>query len=268
MEKDAEGMSFNSNGIDSVRAFDLPAGIRADGQYIKSPQVALVKWRSTWNDKFHQVYVNGRYSGTTLDSGQRQLIVQVPTSPECPVRIEVFAVEAEYADMDFSSELTRPPVDSGRVTITLLQSQNLPAGATAQIYFDNGTGQIDYNNPITDTPIMIWPAWQDKAGLGMSGFGIGDFGYDSAAAIGFAKGSFGHGQFGLDADTIEWTSPLLPSGTYKFGVKVRDASGRQSTGSETGSITVTPAARPAEGLSVSSFDKQTNQLVLNIENNA
>ena len=261
-------MSLNSNGIDSVRAFDLPSGIWPDGQYVKEPRVALVKWRSTWSDKFHQVYVNGRYSGTTLDKGQKQLIVPFPTSPESPVRIEVFAVEAEYADIDFSSELIMPPVDSGRVTITLLRSQNLPAGATAQIYFDNGTGQIDYNNPISDTPISIWPAWQDKAGLGMSGFGLGDFGWDSAAAVGFAKGSFGHGQFGLDADTIKWTSPLLPSGTYKFGVKVRDASGRQSTGSETGSITVISAAKPAEGLSVSSFDKQTNQLVLNIENDA
>lgn len=268
LEKDAEGMSPNNNGIDSVRAFDLPAGIWPDGQYIKEPRVALVKWRSTWSDKFHQVYVNGRYAGTTLDSGQRQLIVPFPTSPESPVRIEVFAVEAEYADKDFSSELTRPPVDSGRVTITLLRSQNLPAGATAQIYFDNGTGQIDYNNPITDTPISIWPAWQDKAGLGMSRFGLGDFGWDSAAAVGFGKGSFGHGQFGLDADTTEWTSPSLPSGIYKFGIQITDPSDRHSTTSETGPVTVTPAARPAEGLSVSSFDKQMNLLVLNIENNA
>jgi len=261
-------MSLNSNGIDSVRAFGLPAGIWPDGRYVKEPRVALVKWRSTWSDKFHQVYVNGRYAGTTLDSQQRQLLVPVPTSPQSPVRIEVFAIKAEHADTDFSSELDRPPVDSGSVTITLLRSQNLPMGASAEIYFDNGTGQIDYSNPMTNTPIRIWPAWQDKAGLGMSRFSLGDFGWDSAAAVGLGKGSFGYGQFGLDADTIKWTSPPLPSGTYKFGVKVRDASGRQSTGSETGAITVTPAARPAENLSIFSFDKQTNLLVLKIENNA
>jgi hypothetical protein len=261
-------MSLNSNGIVSVRAFDLPAGIQANGQFIKEPRVALVKWRSIWSDKFHQVYVNGRYAGTTLDRWQRQLIVPVPTSPERPIRIKAFAVDAEHADTDFSSELTKSPVDSGCVTITLLRSQNLPMGASADIYSDNGTGQIDYDKPITDTPIQIWPIWHDKAGLGMSRFGLGDFGWDSAAAIGLGKGSFGYGQFGLDADTIQWTSTPLSSGTYKFAVKIMDASGRQSTGSETGTITVTPAARPAEGLSVSSFDKQTNQLVLNIENNA
>jgi hypothetical protein len=268
MEKDTEEMSLYSDGIDSVRAFDMSAGIQTDGQYVKEPHIALVKWRSSWSNKFHQVYINGRYAGTTLDSEQRQLLVPVPTSPECPVRIEVFAVNKEYADKDFSSKLTKPAADSGRVTITLLRSQNLPMDSVAHIYFDNGAGQINYDNPITDTPIQIWSAWQDKAGFAMSRFGLSDFGWDSAAAVGFGKGSFGYGQFGLDADTIEWTSPILPSGTYKFDIKVRDASGRQSTSSETGPITVTPAARPAEGLSVTSFDKQTNQLLLNIENNA
>ena len=267
-EKDTEEMSLNSNSIDLVRAFDLPAGIWPDGRYVKEPRTALVKWRSTWSDKFHQVYVNGQYAGTTLYSQQRQLLVPVPTSPESPVRIEVLAVEAEDANTDFSSELERPLVDSGSIKITLIRSQNLPMSAFAEIYFDNGTGQIDYNNPITGKPIRIWPAWQDKAGLGMSRFGLSDFGWDSAAAVGLGKGSFGYGQFGLDADTIEWTSPPLPRGTYKFGVKIRDASGRQSTGSETGAITVTPAAKPVEGLSISSFDKQMNLLVLNIENNA
>jgi len=261
-------MSLISTGIESVRAYELPAGIWADGQCIEVPRFALVKWRSAWSDKFHQVYVNGQYAGTTLDSRQRQMVVPIPTSFESPVRIEVFAVEAEDAYTDFSNEYLRRPIDSGRVKITLLRSQNLPAGATAEIYFDNGTGQIDYDNPLTDSPIRIWPAHQDKAGFAMSGFSLGDFGYDSAASVGFAKGSFGLGQFGLDADTIEWMTPELKSGIYRFAVKVRDASDSQSSAGETGPITVTPGAKPAEGLSVSSFDKQTNQLLLRIENNA
>jgi len=255
-------MSLISNGINSVRAFGLPAGIRADGRYVEAPRAALVQWQSAWTDKLHQVYVNGRYAGTTPDSQQRQLTVPIPTSLESPVRIEVFAVEAEDAHIDFSSELVKPPADGGRVKITLLRGQNLPLGATANIYFDNGTGDIDYDSPLTVWPIRIWPAWQDKAGFAMSQFGLGDFGYDSAAAVGFAKGSFGHGQFGLDADTIQWTGPPLPSGTYRFGVKVTDTSGSQSIAGETGPVTVTPAARPAEGLSIILFDKQTNQLAL------
>jgi hypothetical protein len=259
-------MSLISDGILSLRAFALPAGIRADGRYAGAPRVSLVQWHSTWTGRLHQVYVNGRYAGTTLDDQQRQMVVPIPTSPDSPVRIEVFAVEPQDADTDFSSELIRPPAGSGRVKLSLLAGQNLPVGATANIYFDNGTGEIDYDHPLTDSPIRIWPAWQDKAGFAMGGFGLGDFGYDSAAAVGFGKGAFGHGQLGLDADTIEWTSPPLPAGAYRFGVKVTHKSGTQTSTSETQPITVTPAAKPAEGLSISSFDEQTNQLILAVRN--
>ncbi len=256
-------MSLISEGIRKVRAFELPCGIWADGGYIGAPKVALVKWRSNHSDKLHQIYVNGRFAGLTVDSQQRQEIVRIPASFEAPVRIEVFAVEARYAHIDFSGELGVPFVGGGRVKITLLRGQNLPIGATADIFFDNATGQIDYENALNDEPIRIWPAWQDKTGFGMTRFGIGDFGYDGAAAVGFAKGSFGNGQFGFDADTIEWISQPLPEGIYKFAIKITDQVGRESI-SETGQVTVTPAAKPAEQLNIASFDKQTNQMILEI----
>jgi hypothetical protein len=255
------------NGIESVRAFELPSGIRADGRCVPTPGSALVKWRSSLQNLFYQIYVNGQFAGTTLDSEQRQMVVPVPCSLESPVHIEVMGVKAEQANTDFSSELEQPQADSGHVRIVLLRSQSLPAGATAQVYFDNGTGQIDYDNPLTDGPMQIWPTWQDKAGFAMSGFGLGDFGYDSAAAVGFGRGSFGNGQFGLDADTIGWISPSLQSGTFKFGVKIADESGNQSAAGETEPITVTPAARPADALSILSFDKQANRLLLEIVEN-
>ncbi|MFH1716960.1 MAG: hypothetical protein ABIF19_06385 [Planctomycetota bacterium] len=257
-------MSLTSNGIDSVRAFELPAGISSDGKCFNETRTALVKWRSSLQDALYQVYVNARYAGVTIDSEQRQLVVPIPTSLQSPVWIEVFAVEADHAHIDFASELVRPPTDSGRVLIRLLRSQDLPIDAAVQMYFDNGTGTIDYDNPLNTSPIRIWPSRQDKAGFTMAAFGLADFGCDAAAAIGFGRGCFGCGQFGLDADTIEWTSPELPSGTYKFGVKITDKSGNQGSTFETGPITVTPAARPAEKLSVSSFDKQMNQLLLAI----
>jgi hypothetical protein len=257
-------MALIDSGIEKVRAFELPCGIWVDGRYFGSPRVALVKWRSYWADMFYQVYVNGRYAGVTVDSQQREMIVQIPTCLMAPVRIEVFAVEAEQADTDFSKEIDSPIGRTGRVRISMLRGQSLPIGATAQIYFDNGTGEINYDTPLNDSPIKVWPVWQDKAGFGMSRFGVSDFGYDSAAAVGFGRGSFGDGQFGLDADIFEWVSPPMPAGVYKFAVKIASKVGNESSGSETGEITVTPAARPAEQVSISSFDKQTNQLVLSV----
>lgn len=258
-------MALISNGIESVRAMELPCGIWANGNYVGTPRVALVQWRSSLSDVLYQIYVSSQYAGTTVDRQQRELIVPLPTCLKSAVRIEVFAVKPEQAHIDFGNEIKQPPVDSGRARISLLRSQNLPVGATALVYFDGGTGEIDYQMPLGDLPIRIWPTWQDKAGFGMSKFGASDFGYDSAAAVGFGKGSFGNGQFGLDADMIEWTSPVLTAGVYKFAVKVFDDRGNASSGSETEPIKVTPAARPAEKLSISSFDKQTNQLVLQIE---
>ncbi len=257
-------MVLIDSGIGKIRVFELPCGVWADGRYVGSPRVALVKWRSYWADMFYQVYVNGQYAGVTVDSQQREMIVQIPMCLIAPVRIEVFAVEAEQADTDFSREIDSPIGQSGRVRVSVLRGQNLPIGATAQIYFDSGTGEIDYDSPLNDSPIKVWSVWQDKAGFGMSRFGASDFGYDWAAAVGFGKGSFGNGQFGLDADIFEWLSPPMQPGVYKFAVKITSKVGNESSGSETGEITVTPAARPAEQVSVSSFDKQTNQLVLSV----
>jgi hypothetical protein len=256
-------MPLISDGVQSVRVYELPCGIRDDGRYIATPRAALVKWHSNYSDKLHQIYVNGQFAGVTVDSQQRQEIIQIPASFEAPVRIDIFAVETRYAHIDFSSELSVPSVNNGRVKITLLRGQNLPPAAVADIFFDNGTGQIDYENVFNSEPIQIWPAWQDKTGFGMATFGIGDFGYDGAAAVGFAKGSFGNGQFGFDADTIEWISPSLPAGIYKFAIKITDHAGRESI-RETGQVTVTPAAKPAEHLNIASFNKQANQMTLEI----
>jgi hypothetical protein len=257
-------MALINIGIGDVRIFELPCGIWADGAYVGSPVAALVMWQSTWEDKYYQVYVNGQYAGTTVDSQQRQMIVQMPTSFESSVRIEVFAVEPEHSLIDLSSEIESSPGQRGRVRIDMLRDQSLPIGATTRIYFDNGTGEIDYNEMLNDSPIRIWPSCQDKAGFGMSTFGAGDFGYDSAAAVGFGRGDFAQGEFGLDADTMKWTSPALLAGNYKFAVKVVDEVGNESDSSETGQVTLIPAPRPAVKVSISSFDEQTNELVFSI----
>jgi hypothetical protein len=230
-------MSLISNGIHSVRAFAMPVGIWPDGKYVALPQTALVQWRSVLNDVLYQVYVNGKHAGTTVHSSQRQMIVSVPTSFTCAVRIEVFGVQPEYSDIDLSSELSNP-LGNNRVTIVLSRDQRIPVGATIQIYFDNGTGQIDYEHPLNQTPIQVWPSWQDKAGFGMSRFGFSDFGYDSSAAVGFGKGCFGENPFGMDEDTIEWISPVLDAGIYKFAIVVFDKAGNAGNAIETEAVTL------------------------------
>jgi hypothetical protein len=257
-------MPFLREGIENVRAVFLPDAIAADGGRAAFSRTALVTWKSCLEDVLYQAYLNGCFAGATVDSQQRQLVIQIPSSFEAAVRVEVVAVEPTDAHLDFAHEIGYSAVCSARVKLTLLRSQTLPAAAVANIYFDNGTGGIDYSTPLNDAPIPLWPCWQDKAGFGLAQFGTGDFGYDAPAAIGFGKGVFGRGQFGLDADTIEWISPALPLGAYRFGVKVVDAQGNESLASETGPISIIPAARPASQLDVVTFDEQTNELTLSV----
>jgi hypothetical protein len=213
---------------------------------------------------FHQVYLNGRFAGATVDSEQRRLVVQTPRSFQSAVRVTVIAVAPADAAADFGDDLEQATVCSGRVRLRLLRSQTLPLGATANIYHDHGTGEIDYTKPVNAAPIPIWCCMQDKAGFGLARLGTGDFGFDSAAAVGFGKGALGHGQFGLDAETIEWISPMLPLGNYRFAVTITDAFGNEGPAAETSPMAVIPAARPATGLKVAAFDPQTNELVLSI----
>jgi hypothetical protein len=256
-------MSVYREGIQNVHAFVLPDGIAADGTWAAISAAAMVTWHSSHAGKLHQVYLNGRLAGVTIDSEQRRLVVQTPKSFESAVRVEVVAVDPADAHVDFADDMESPQTCS-RVRLSILRSQTLPLGARANVYFDSGTGSIDYGQPLNASPIAIWPYPQDKAGLGMSEFGASDFGYDSAACVGFGKGSFANGQFGLDTDTIEWVSPVLALGRFRFGVKVLDSHGNESAACETDPIVVVPPAKPAGALSILAFDPQTNQLTLSV----
>lgn len=257
-------MPFSREAIEDVRAHPLPDAIAPDGQSVGISRSMLVKWRSALEDKHYQVYVNGRLAGTSVDTQQRQMVVQTPSSFEAAVRIEVVSVEPADAHVDSSAQLGPTSYLSTRVRLTLLRSQSLPTAGAFNVYGDAGTGLIDYETPLNETPVPIWPCPQDKAGFGLSCFGEDDFGWDATAAVGFGKGCFGSGQFGLDADAIEWTSPVLTEGAYRFGVKVVDAAGNASAPVETAPLTIVPPARPAAKLGISSFDPQTDQLTLSV----
>jgi len=257
-------MSFLRDGIEDVRAVVLPDTVAADGRGAAFSRTALMTWKSSLDDLLYQVYADGQLAGVTVDPQQRRLVVQIPSSFKAAVHLEVVAVARTEVHRDFSNEFGSAIAHSTRAKLTLLRSQSLPLAAAANIYYDSGTGGIDYTTPLNEAPIPLWPCPQDKAGLGLAQFGLGDFGYDAPAAVGFGKGVLGQGQFGLDADTIEWTSPVLPLGAYRFGVKVVDSLGNESLACETGPVAVVRAARPASQLEIVTFEEQTNELTLRI----
>lgn len=256
-------MRLHRDGIRDVLAVPLPEAIATDGCGTAVSGAVQVTWRSSHTGMLHQVYLDGRFAGTTLDVDQRQLVVQPPSSFLAAVRVEVAAVRPQDAHLDLGSELD-PPSATGRVRLVLLQSQTLPPGARFNVYSDHGAGAIDYAAPLNASPIPVWPCPQDKAGFGMAAFGASDFGYDSPACVGFGRGRFAEGPFGMDAGAIEWISPLLPLGRHRFGVEALDASGNEGPACETSLVAVVPLPKPAAALHVASFDPQTHQLTLRI----
>lgn len=257
-------MSWLRDDIEDVRAFVLPDGIDVQGCSAAVSRFVLVAWRSDLRDRLFQVYLDHCFAGVTFDPRQRQLVVQIPSSFESAVRVEVISVKPQDAYSDFCEEIDSIASNAARVKLVLLRSQDLPIGATANVYYDRSTGDIDYAEPLNEGPIALWPCWYDKAGFGLAQFGRGDHGYDAAAAVGFARGSFGYGQFGLDAEAFQWISPALPPGRYRFGVRVTDVQGNESLATETDTIALVPSARPVTRLSIGAFDPDTEQLTLSL----
>jgi hypothetical protein len=204
----------------------------------------------------HQVYVNGRVAGVTVELTQRQMIVPIPLSQKTAVRIEVFAVEPQFADVDFSEEIDSGQTQAGRVKIEFPGTDNLPINGKVDYYLEG--------NRLNKRSIKIQPESADKGGFGMSCFGSSDFGFDGSASPGFGNGNFGLGWFGFDACLLCWQSRQLQAGNYKFAIKITDDLGNTTDEQETQTVTVIPPAQPAEGLTIKSFDKQNGKLVFQV----
>ena len=257
-------MYLTSDGIDRVRANVIGGGITGDGNNIGESLNVIVSWRDVHFDTLYQVYINGLLCGFTDDVKQRRMSLGYRSGWQSVIRIEVFAVEPQYATFDFSDEL-EPYDGGGRVKLSFARRISLPYSGSFYVYGNEGASQIDYDMPLSER-VPLWGACHDKAGFGLCRFGESDFGWDGSAAVGFGRGAFGKGEFGFDADVVEWTSGELPAGVYSFAVKIADSMGNLGTGASfVSDVVVIPAARAGEVLEVDSFDSDENLLLLKID---
>ena len=257
-------MELVSSGINCVRAFGLAAGIEASGGAVNEPLCALVKWRSEHEDKLHQVYVDGEFAGVTTEFAQREIVVPIRCCQSSGAGIEVYAVEPDEAHIDFGQGLESHG-KRGRVELGWMRGMQLPFGGKAEVYSDGGCGEIDYESPVTQEGILLWPSWQDKAGFGIGRFGVGDFGFEGCATVGLGLGMFGKGEFGFDADEICWISGELEAGQYKFAVETTDQSGRVcSSPVESEQVVLIRAAQPGKSLEIDSYDKGIDEIEFSV----
>jgi len=254
-------MGFSSDNIEHVKAMEIPLGFLADGQMVSVPGLALVGWRSDQSDKLFQVYVDGRLAGVTVYPDQRMLPVQCEETHTSA--IEVVAVDPADKDVDHSSQLSGfDDIDGCHVMLSWPKRGTIAFGSRVVIYWDGGSGEIDYSEPVWQQ--SVWQGAWEKWGWGLDAFGRGDFGYSGTGAAGFGRGSFGNGEFGFDAEMQCFASEALSAGSYKFALRVTDSLGNYNDGQDSlFDISVDPLPEAAT-LALESYDDVSNLLVLDI----
>jgi len=240
----------------------LAAGIGASGATANEPLSCLVSWQSEHEDKFYQVYVNGRLAGVTANIKQRKMVVPLQLLKGRANKIEVVAVDAMQKYTVLSEQLKAAM--AGRLKVSIPRSMSLPYEGQMEVYSNGGAGQVDHQEPITREPVRLWASREDKGGFGLSRFGKSDFGYDGSASVGFGLGGFGCGEHGFDSNAANWESQELSTGVYKFSVKVTDCRGNDEIVSSETETVIIEEAVPAEKLTVGAYDKSQNELLLSV----
>ena len=257
-------MSLISDGIEQVRVFKVTTGIAVGGSGVNEPCDVLVVWNSQHFDKPHQIYINGEFVGVTQDGAERSLCVPHRSCYGGSIRVDVFAVEPEGSTTSHSDQVNKT-AGYGCIELSWPRQMQFPFASIANIYSNDGQGEVDLATAINRDVLMLWPSWMDNWGFGLCQFGVSDFGYDGSAAVGFGVGCFGEGEFGFDVDLVKWRSEELENGTYKFTVKVSDefdnSDGEQITSEE---MTVIRKAIVPGELSVSSYDIDDGKLILKV----
>ena len=247
--------------VELVRVSGWPMGMKADGEPVGLPGLALVSWKHPPTERVFQVYVNGALAAVSESSEPRRLLVAV--DPTTQAVIEVLAVDAVVRNNDFSNQLSGfNSQDGSRVQLVWQRQANDELDSIAVIFSDNGSGVIDYIAPLAQ--VALWDERAEKWGFGLGGFGNEVFGYSDSGGVGFGEGCFGEGEFGFDVKRLTYTTEPLALGAYKFGLRVKDGAGHVNEAETVAfEVFVDPLPLPGQ-LAIGSYDDVNDRLVLNI----
>lgn len=154
---------------------------------------------------------------------------------------------------------------SAVITIDSIVPVGYEDGDYARLHGNGGSGNIDWNNPLTKDVFELFPK-----GTGVYGFGYAPWGHfrwgnvHSLRSNGWGYLNWGHFPWGHGTAVIQATNRVESCGEYKFGFACFDKLGNLHSGSP-GEITThvhIPPSAPT-GLTKNSYNKETDILVLN-----
>ena len=150
------------------------------------------------------------------------------------------------------------------ITIRFVVPVGYSKGDYARLHGNNGSGDIDWDTPLTDEVFELFPNGGGIFGWGHAPWGHFRWGHaHSAGCSGWGHLPWGHFPWGHGTGVIEATHQISACGDYKYGLTCRDELGNLHEGSPeevTAVVHLSPAA--PTGLIKNSYDKTTKVLVL------
>lgn len=155
----------------------------------------------------------------------------------------------------------------GLVTLKFAVPLGHAHGDYAQIYSNNGAGDIDWDTPFSTQQIPLYPGGAGWRGFGEGGFGTAPFGGPAPNRIrrGFGTSPFGMSPFGLGCVMITKNLRITECGHWLFAVKCFDALGNAHTGAPNQATAVLHVNPPRpQRLILENYDPVTDVLTLNV----
>lgn len=153
---------------------------------------------------------------------------------------------------------------SARITIIWAVPVGYQPGDYAMLYGNGGSGDIDYDAPLTPEKYQLFPDNGGIFGWGQAPWGQFPWGYGWSARVpGWGQLPWGQFPWGYGTALITVKYDVSVCGEYKFALKVFDKLGNPSSGTPEeleASVHIAPPA--PTGLNKNSYDKDTDILIL------
>ncbi len=153
---------------------------------------------------------------------------------------------------------------SALITIQFVVPVGYQEGDYARLHGNGGEGNIDWQNPLSEEKLALFPN-----GAGIFGFGRAPWGYfrwghaHSMRAAGWGHLPWGRFPWGYGTAVVLAKHEVDSCGNYKFGLACYDKHGNVHQGTpEEVEVEVHLAPPAPTGLKKNSYDKNTDILVL------
>jgi len=150
------------------------------------------------------------------------------------------------------------------VTIKFVVGLGHCDGDYAMLHGSGGSGDIDWDNPLTQMKYELFPNGGGIFGWGHAPWGHFRWGHcHSKRCLGWGHLPWGHFPWGHGTNIIRAKVVVDVCGDYKFGFACYDKFGNKHEGSpEEIEVSIHLAPQPPTGLKKNSYNKETNVLIL------